>query len=71
MAHAEECPVCKGSGVITPFNDYAQTVVPPSKACHGCGGRGWIEVRDDFEQFKADLSTRIDKKLSELEAGKT
>lgn len=28
------CPVCKGSGK---FKD---------KECHGCNGKGWVEVRD-------------------------
>jgi hypothetical protein len=36
MAHAEICPVCKGSGKAT-----------PTIACHGCGGTGWVTVGYD------------------------
>jgi len=35
MAHSEICPVCCGSGRYL------------DKLCHGCGGKGWIEVSDD------------------------
>ena len=34
MAHSEICPICKGSGKIK------------KDTCHGCGGKGWIEVND-------------------------
>jgi len=34
MSHAERCPVCCGSGKIKDNN------------CHGCLGKGWIEVSD-------------------------
>ena len=53
MAHAEKCPICLGegfvykvpkeiTGVFTRFllqSSYKQT-------CHGCGGKGWIEIQD-------------------------
>ena len=32
--HAERCPVCCGSGK---YND---------EVCHGCNGKGWVEVND-------------------------
>ena len=32
MAHAEICPVCNGTGKVG------------NVLCHGCGGRGWLEV---------------------------
>lgn len=32
MNHAEKCPICYGTGKIK------------KKTCHGCGGKGWIEV---------------------------
>jgi len=35
MAHAEKCPVCDGSGDVA------------TKQCHGCAGRGWVEVKDE------------------------
>jgi hypothetical protein len=36
--HAEKCPVCEGKGVV-----------PPEEVaiCHGCGGKGWVEVQGD------------------------
>ena len=37
--HAECCPVCGGLGKV-------QSDV----ICHGCGGRGWVEVRDEQNQ---------------------
>jgi len=35
MAHAQICPICHGIGKYCGY------------PCHGCGGRGWIEVRDE------------------------
>jgi len=40
MAHAEKCPVCNGTGRI---ENTGSTAVN-EKSCHGCNGRGWIEV---------------------------
>ena len=39
--HSEKCPVCQGEGQI-PFG-----ITSESKECHGCKGKGWVEVRDD------------------------
>lgn len=36
MAKAEKCPVCVGTGKFEG--------VP----CHGCGGKGWVEVGDSY-----------------------
>lgn len=36
MAHLELCRVCKGSGK---YKD---------KTCHGCNGKGQVEVRDEY-----------------------
>ena len=33
--HAERCPVCVGTGKIE------------KETCHGCGGKGWVEVTDN------------------------
>ncbi len=36
MTNAQKCPVCEGKGLVAnPFGD---------KKCHGCGGKGWVEV---------------------------
>ncbi len=52
MAHAEICPVCKGSGqtrvtqvVLTPDTVGSREQLVWGR-CHGCDGRGWIEVSD-------------------------
>lgn len=45
MAHAERCPVCGGSGKITD-PDSLRTTYPVEKVCHGCWGKGWVEVSD-------------------------
>jgi len=39
MTHAEICPVCKGTGKYE------------EKLCHGCGGKGWIEIGKDDNQY--------------------
>jgi len=33
---AQICPICSGEGKYK------------NKECHGCGGKGWIEVREDY-----------------------
>lgn len=44
--HAETCPVCKGTGQVTPPNDGRFTHVPQPETCHGCLGTGWVAVPD-------------------------
>ena len=39
MAQAVKCPICEGSGKVLDS-------LGKSQVCHGCGGRGWVEVRD-------------------------
>jgi DnaJ-class molecular chaperone len=48
MSHAERCPVCLGSGMINreDFRDYTGCAKYKA-ACHGCGGNGWVVIRDD------------------------
>ena len=44
---AELCPVCKGSGVVPDpvYGDQRTTsTLPITKTCHGCDGKGWVEV---------------------------
>ena len=40
-AHAEQCPVCEGSGKYG-FGRGAEPGI-----CHGCSGRGWVAIGDD------------------------
>lgn len=39
MAHAETCPVCRGSGCTDDGKEPRITV-----DCHGCNGKGWVEI---------------------------
>ena len=39
--HSELCPVCHGKGVIY------SPLLRKDVTCHGCNGKGWIEVKND------------------------
>ena len=41
MSKAVKCPVCDGKGVV---NGIADTGAMPTTECHGCFGKGWVEV---------------------------
>lgn len=41
--HAEKCPICYGKGHL--FNDDPDSN-SMTKSCHGCNGRGWVEVKN-------------------------
>lgn len=47
MAHAEICPVCHGIGRTEFVEGGSGTTVRKSQPCHGCDGKGWVEVGDD------------------------
>ena len=38
MAFAQRCPLCYGKGTLE------DNTTAGCKTCHGCGGRGWVEV---------------------------
>ena len=43
------CPVCNGSGSVkqeAALEVSADYVGEISVTCHGCGGRGWVEVSE-------------------------
>lgn len=44
MAHAEKCPLCGGNGNMNGMDGNVGGTTP---FCHGCYGKGWIEVMDD------------------------
>lgn len=44
MARAVICPVCDGAGKID--EDYPGAGKSNERICHGCGGKGWVEVAD-------------------------
>jgi len=39
------CPICNGSGKISVEEP---TTAGGMKTCHGCGGKGWVEIHNDF-----------------------
>jgi hypothetical protein len=41
MSKAIICPVCEGSGITQAIG------IAQSTPCHGCGGRGWVEVSEE------------------------
>ena len=43
MAHAQTCPICIGKGRLP--ND-GKTTDATEPICHGCNGKGWVEVAD-------------------------
>jgi len=53
--HSEKCPVCKGQGAIPMLHSTACRAV-----CHGCQGKGWIEVSDDRESPRLPFFKLLD-----------
>jgi len=45
MSKAVICPVCSGAGKID--EDYPGAGKSNVRTCHGCGGKGWVEVAED------------------------
>ena len=48
MSHAEKCPVCNGIGRTETTETDTSTLVRKSQPCHGCAGKGWVEVGSDM-----------------------
>lgn len=44
---AVQCPVCNGTGRYTPPPSWGEKT-PDDKLCHGCAGKGWVEVHEDY-----------------------
>ena len=40
------CPVCSGTGKYIETNTYETSVVTTPRMCHGCSGKGWVEVNE-------------------------
>ncbi len=57
MARVEKCPICKGSGRVD-SNDGVYYHAAPRDGdirypdCHGCDGKGWVEVAEDEQPFR-------------------
>jgi hypothetical protein len=41
------CPVCNGTGKVSTPNNPNTTGVNYPTVCHGCSGKGWVEVGND------------------------
>ena len=42
MAKAVKCPVCEGTGKVAIYAGPTRDI-----DCHGCEGKGWVEVAED------------------------
>lgn len=48
MAKAVICPICNGTGGwIPPPPEGSSMVITTPFLCHGCAGKGWVEVTED------------------------
>ena len=56
MSHAELCPICKGKGLVK--GDLKDSTASYDKICHGCGGLGWVTIRDWERQGVKGLACR-------------
>lgn len=54
---AQKCPVCNGGGQIND-NSWSTTSCNFNKKCHGCDGRGWVEVREDTFNMPSKLEDK-------------
>lgn len=52
---AVKCVVCEGRGDYG--RDISKAPWSPGTLCHGCKGKGWIEVREDIFEVKGDVLT--------------
>jgi DnaJ-class molecular chaperone len=48
--YSEICPICKGRGYVEEYNSEC-TSPKTTKTCYGCGGKGWITVREIIEGY--------------------
>lgn len=46
VSRAVLCPVCVGRGKVAPVWAVSTTGESWSVTCHGCGGKGWVEVHE-------------------------
>lgn len=46
MSKAQICPICMGKGKIMDYQGQYVAVSDKYIICHGCGGKGWVTIRD-------------------------
>ncbi len=44
---AVRCPICVGTGTYWEVNHDASPPVGYYRTCHGCEGKGWVEVHEE------------------------
>ena len=44
---ADLCPVCMGTGRYHTISVDNEEKVDHTRACHGCDGKGWVEVHEE------------------------
>lgn len=49
MSHAEKCPICSGTGKVETAHPLSGIYAPEVTTCHGCGGKGWVEIEDELQ----------------------
>jgi len=54
MKHAEICPICKGRGRVPEDPEWDSGPSPSTRVCHGCNGKGWVEVEGEYRRPDAD-----------------
>ena len=49
--HAERCPICYGEGTLRYIDGIELSGIhlngEEEKQCHGCNGKGWVEVQNE------------------------
>jgi DnaJ-class molecular chaperone len=56
---AQLCPVCNGGGKYTPLLPPSSNATPAPETCHGCHGKGWVVVPEDYRiSYDYEWSTR-------------
>ena len=48
---AVKCPVCNGTGKLCKETSDSTDISKIEVTCHGCNGRGWVEVHDDYTPY--------------------
>lgn len=51
------CPVCNGSGEYYKPPGSWSTAPSEVKVCHGCQGKGWVEVHEDYQTISIPSQT--------------
>lgn len=65
MSKADICPVCNGTGKYKEYNNYYSYATEPlycEKVCHGCNGKGWVEVGGIDEQSRFSRKSKYIRK---------